>query len=446
MLVGCYLAVLSAVALLWARFNFSGVYRKNLQHRLDPQDEPQEAGEPASGRAALDGFAPVSAAGDQANERLPMVALLCPGRNEAEHLDQTLPGLCQQDYPRYRVVFVDDHSDDATPAITAACAARYGHLTVLRHAGDPPAGWTGKCWALHLGYQRLQQLEQAEQAAALADDQAEGATADERSLPQAEFLCFTDADIHWDPRCLRRAVELAQHSGADVVALWPRLTFGSAAEAIVQMQMVLAIGLLFPFEKAMDPAWPDTLTGGAFILVRRSLYDRIGGHEAVHDQVVEDLALGRKLKAAGGRIRIALAPQLLWCRMYNGWADMWEGLTKNAYAGMEYRPLRLAWVVPVILLANVLPPVYLIASLLWLAAAPSPWALAGVGLSAMTVLLPARAMNVVRRLLDLPARYAWTVPLGSALYAAIILASAWRYHHGGNVWKDRAYGPTTRPA
>lgn len=422
-LAAIYLTILAGVAAMWGWFNVSRTYRSNLQHVLRQWDAEVCETASATRQSPIAPGGSASARTSQIEvQRWPSVAILSPGRNEAEHLGETLPELCTQDYPSHRVVFIDDHSDDQTPTITAACSAKYDNLLVVRNDQNPPADWVGKCWAMHMGYRALKQAEAAGQ------------------LPTAEWVCFTDADIHWNPTCLRAAMAMAMETEADIVALCPQLTFGTPVEAIVQSQMVLALGLFFPFEKAMDPAHPDTLTGGAFILVRRSLYDSIGGHEAVHDQVVDDINLGRKLKAAGGKVRIALAPQLMWCRMYNGWQDMWEGLTKNAYAGLEYKLWRVAVLSPAVLLCNILPPVYVLISAIWLAVSPGAMSLMAMGLALLTLLLPIRLMNAVRKILELPWPYALAMPAGSAIYLVFVLASTWRYYRGGNIWKGRAYG------
>jgi len=392
------LAALVFVSLaLWVFFNFSPARRDCFNHRVLLEDA-----HPA----------------DRGDEHLPPAAIICPGRNEASWIDKTIPDLCEQDYPGLRVVFIDDHSDDATPAITAQMDQHYPHLTVVRNEVEPPAGWVGKCWAVRQGYAALQHSDKQE---------------------EITWLCFTDADIRWHPQCLRAAMHYGQRYNADVVGLFPKLEFGSAIEPLGQLTMVLALGLLFPFEKAMDPRHPDTLTGGAFILVRRSLYDQIGGHESVKGCVVEDLNLGKNLKAAGAKIRIAATPELLRCRMYEGFWDMWEGLTKNAYAGMQYKPhwavgfLSAAWLI------NVLPPVYLIVSLILALRTHDPIAWACVAGSFITVLLQTRAMNAIRKMMGLKWWWAWSVPAGSALYSVFMIVSVWRYYVGGNKWKGRSY-------
>jgi chlorobactene glucosyltransferase len=395
-----WVVALAAGAGVWGWLNLSRTHRSTMRYVLDANEVKSDAG-------------------------LPRVAIVVPGRDEAAHLPATLAGLCEQDYPDYRVVFVDDGSTDGTPAITREMKERYDHLREVRNEGDPPAGWVGKPHAVWRGYEAL-----------VAEERRTGW--------RASWVCFTDADIHWDSKCLRSAVRHAQATGADLVGLYPQLAFGSWREAVVQLQLVLALGVLYPVERAMDPAHPDTLTGGAFMLVRRSHYDAIGGHRAVQSLVVEDLALGKALKANGARVRVAMARGLMRCRMYEGWADQWEGLTKNAYAGLEYKPLRALGMLIGVGVFNVLPTVSLAG---WGVAAAAGsvdfgsvygW-LPGV-LAAAGTLAGARAMNAARKFCGLNGLYAWSLAVGSVVYGVIVVASIRDYYVGGNRWKGRRYG------
>ncbi len=433
-------AALSAA--VWAWLNIPR-YAKLLRHTLAQPGEgfadgPEEAGDGgprAGGGAGRGGW--------------PGVAILTPGRDEAEHLPTVLPELCEQDYPRHRVVFIDDASGDATPRITQAMAQRYDNLTVVRNEQPPPPGWMGKCWAIQQGYEALVKLE-AESAGCELEGKRISKTSSEDSPDLSagledrasafDWLCFTDADIHWHPLLLRRAMAYCAEHDAELLGVAPTLRFGSAAEAIVQLQLILALGLMLPYDAVVNPDSPRTLTGGAFILVKRRYYDQIGGHTAVKGEMVEDLKLGMALKAAGARHRVALAGDLQWCRMYDGPADLWEGLTKNAYAGLMHRWWLALPACGILLITNVLPPVYFITALVWLILAPGGWMPATALLfSVVALLAQARALNAVRKLMDLPARYAWTTPLGSAAYLLIILASMMQYHTRGNTWKGRRY-------
>ena len=193
MLVWGPAAVLGVSAGVWAWLLLTSGWRKNEQYRLEAEDASPE------GRDA---------------DAVPVV-VICPGRNEAEHLPSTLDALCRQDYGNYRVIFVDDQSNDDTPAVVERLGERHAHLIGLRNDEDPPAGWIGKCYAIHLAVTHLRRLE-----------------AESPGEPRARFLCFTDADIHWDPLCLRANVEHARRHGAGLVALFPKLVFGLGAGAV----------------------------------------------------------------------------------------------------------------------------------------------------------------------------------------------------------------------
>ena len=426
-----YLAATFSVCVLWIYFNFSKTYRSNLKYHLNPN----EVGNWLRKKGLISATQPEETAGVREfaatkADLLPSVAVLSPGRNEGNHINTTLPSLCVQNYPgSYRVLFIDDDSEDNTQTVCAKLIKQHDNLNVLRNEGELPTGWVGKCWALHQGYKQLQKLE--------AENTNQG-------LIAAKLLCFTDADIHWEPSCLLAAVEYMKQHDADVVALFPKLKFGTVSEALVQLQLMLALGVFYPFEKAMDPKHPETLTTGAFILVKREAYDRIGGHHAVKGDVLDDIKLGISLKENGANIRIAMGGGLLWCRMYDGWWDMWEGLTKSAFAGLHYSLCRAAGMCALTILGNILVPAYLAISLLVLANNSGAWwAWLAVGFTAGGLIFQTRMMNAIRKMVSLNWWYAFAMPIGCAIYLVILTASIWHNFFGGNIWKGRRY---TKPA
>jgi len=429
------LGLIAVPVLVWGFINLTGTLNQRALHLLSDEHTPPDAAAPPPGDEPI--------------------AILCPARNEEAHLRQTLTDLCEQDHPDYRVILIDDASDDATGRIADELATQYPHLHVLHTTKPPPAGWVGKNWAIHQGYQYLQQLEAAEQSwmPATESNEQRSTTADSTTsqFPTAErrtlnserpaWLCFTDADVRWSPDLLRLSVAHAHAHEADMTSLLPGLEFGSFSEAIVQLQMMLALQVLMPMDKAMDPEDRRSIAAGAFILIERGWYDHIGGHEAVANKVVEDINLSRVLKAQGATLRVAWAKDHLWCRMYDGFAAQWEGLTKNAFAGLDYSWWRAAGVIGGALIANVLPPIYLLIALVWFIAVPS-W-LSGTALvsGVLATILSMRALYQVRKVTDLPRWYGLTMPVGSGLYLAILIASMWRSVRGGNRWKGRAYRP-----
>ncbi|MFI5378457.1 MAG: glycosyltransferase, partial [Tepidisphaerales bacterium] len=319
--------------------------------------------------------------------------------------------ICAQDYPALRVLLVNDQSDDDSPAVLAKLEAEHANLRVVD--GTPrPAGWCGKPWAV-------------KQAADRAD---------------TPWLCFTDADIFFHPLAVRQAMRLAQHGGYDMVSLFPTLIFSSGIEKIGMAGLMTIIALIFPPGKANDPRSKVALAAGGFILIRREAYDKIGGHEAVKAEIIEDVNLAKKLKESGAKTHSRLSHDLVRTQMYEDFNDMWEGMSKNAYAGMEYQP-RKFWVGLMFGLAFVvLPPAYLLFGLVWLLRSHSRTSLLFAAIAA--VMWTAQCL-VHRRsvcFLRLPWWHAFLMPLSIALYCAIATHSAWQHHYGGGTtWKGRKY-------
>ena len=392
-------AVLGASAIaaaFWAAAYASPVRRRNLFYRIEADDElPEPPVEP--------------------------VAVICPGRDEARQLPETLARLARQDHPDYVVFFVDDASGDDTPAVARRIASRHAHLHVVRVESPPPAGWVGKCWAIEHG-----------RAALVAHERAAGR--------RYALIAFTDADVSWHPACLRQAVSALRSGDADVLGILPHVRLETPAERLVVPMLALAVGLAAPFERVMDPQRKEALLAGGFILADREAYERIGGHAAVAGRILEDIGLAHAFKAAGARLRIGATRELVTGRMYEGWRDLREGLAKNAYAGVGYRPAALFGLSLLVLAANVAPPLYVVGGLAGYLAASWPLGPAIAALGGIAAACQARVMNAVRREMDLPLAYAFAVPAGSALYLGILAVSAWQHHRGGNVWKGRRYG------
>ena len=260
---------------------------------------------------------------DAPGVRAPFVSVLIPARNEARRIVPCLRSLLAQDYPNFEMVVLDDHSEDATAAIVldhGFSRAADGPRRLL--AGQPlPEGWTGKSWACH-------QL-------------AAGARGD--------YLLFTDADTMHDPAALGAFVGHALDTQAALLSAWPRqVTETWSEQAVIPLVYVLLLGALphyllhrlqrHPeYARNSSPASLQTLgaANGQYMLFRRDAYEAIGGHAAVRDHLVEDVALGRLVagRVADG-MRLINCDGSAWvrCRMYTSFAEVWEGFTKNLRA------------------------------------------------------------------------------------------------------------------
>ncbi|WP_138735977.1 glycosyltransferase [Modestobacter excelsi] len=238
------------------------------------------------------------------------VTVVLPVRDEAGQAGGCLAAvLAQRGVGDLGVVVVDDGSTDGTAAEVRAVAD--DRVTLL--PGSPPApGWLGKPNA-------------CAQGAAAAGD--------------ADVLVFLDADVRLRPDAVAQAVAVLDDTGLDLVSPWPRQLAGSAAERLVQPLQQWLWGTLLPLRLAERSPRPSlAAANGQFLVVRRAAYDRAGGHTAVRGAVIEDVALLRAVKAAGGRGVVVDGSTLANCRMYDGWAGVRDGYGKSLWSALGGRP------------------------------------------------------------------------------------------------------------
>ena len=334
----------------------------------------------------------------------PRASVLVPARNEEAHIRACVESLLAQAYPDFEVIVLDDDSDDATPTILAELAAGDQRLRVLR-GGALPAGWTGKNHACHL-------LSQA----------ADGA-----------LLLFVDADTRHHPRMLADAVAFFAARPLDVLSAMPRLEMPTLGTMLLVPFPAFAASVLQPRVLAYRTRlWFLGALNGQWTMYSRDAYDRLGGHAAVRSDAVEDLALGRKVAAAGMRWRVEDATDYITVRMYDRFAPAWRGFAKNYHALAGPWPFSLlAWLA--VLATTLAGPAAVIASLS-VGGAVVP--LGGLVAIALMVTLWAGAAYLCR----LP----WpVVPLGWAILTCSALLGLWSIalRIGGRAsWKGRRLG------
>jgi len=178
-------------------------------------------------------------------------------------------------------------------------------------------------------------------------------------------------------------------------------------------------------------------------LIKRSVYDAIGGHERIKDQIVEDKAISEQVKWNGYRLIVANGYSLARTRMYTSLPEMWEGWTKNIYLGLSDRPA-LMWLgafgALILLVAALVLPVWPLLGLYWYFGGGGWPALAVIVQSVIlwAVILYVRARVAIG--MGISPRYALSLPLGAAVFAAMMFTSAWKIISGkGVAWKGRIY-------
>jgi chlorobactene glucosyltransferase len=356
-----------------------------------------------------------------ARDAAPLVSIIVPARNEADNISACIATLTNTAYPNREIIVVDDGSVDGTTDIARILAARSNGAIRLIEGAPLPDDWLGKCWACWQGYQAA----------------------------RGEVLLFTDADTRHDDELLGCAVGALNQPGVELVTTLPRQLMESFWERVVLPHIFTILALRYRdprrINRTTNPR--EVLANGQFILMRRTTYEALGGHEAVRGAVTEDVRLAQRVVAAGGHVYLAHAADLMETRMYRSLDGIVEGWTKNLAPGMRgtVAPVFervLPWVVGLLTIGFWTVPAALFAlSLLTpVSAAVGSWAMTATFVSfAFWAYIHAR--------MGVPVRHALFFPLGGLVAGCLFLRSAL----GGRRirWKGRTYdldGSGRRPA
>ena len=340
--------------------------------------------------------------------RAPRVSIVVPACNEADHIEAALKSLLNLDYPDYEVIVVNDRSTDATGEILDRLqedrqqrGEELHHRLRVMHIRELPPGWLGKTHAMWT-----------------AGKQASG-----------DWILFTDADVVYREDTLRRAVAYGERERADHVVVFPTMVMESVGErmmiAFFQSQFVFARR---PW-KAADRKSRDAIGVGAFNLIRREVYERIGTYERMRLDILDDMRLGELVKQEGFDQRVAFGRNLLLLRWVFGATGMVRNLTKNGFAILKFNGWFAAMTVCGVLLLNVGPFVG--------AAMATGWARTGfvAALAAIGLIYVGMSWHS-----DVPPQYVVLHPVGAAVFCYALARSAvLTLRRGGVEWRGTLY-------
>jgi len=340
----------------------------------------------------------------------PSVGIVVPARDEAAVLPASLPSLLAQDYPgRAEIFLVDDGSSDGTGDLARELSRAHGGLPLtVDSPGEPPAGWTGKLWAVRHG---------------IALARARG----------PEFLLLTDADIAHEPDSLRELVAAARTGGFDVVSQMARLRVESLWERLVVPAFVYFFAQLYPFRRIGRKGARTAAAAGGCVLLRAETAERARIPDAIRHAVIDDVALARTVKGGGGHIWLGLAEKVDSVRPYPRLHDLWRMVSRSAYAQLRHNPLLLLGTVVGLALVYLVPPAALVAG-----AAGGDAATAVLGGLAWLVMTGTYVPMV--RYYRQPLWLAPLLPFTAFLYLLMTVDSAVQHYRGrGAAWKGRTY-------
>ncbi|MFP4527638.1 MAG: glycosyltransferase [Candidatus Kapaibacterium sp.] len=261
------------------------------------------------------------------HESGPRVSVLVPARNEAANIAGCIRSLAAQDYPDMEIIICDDCSTDNTAGIASQAARGADNIRIIEGT-EPQPGWTGKNHACH-------QLSQ---------------------LATGEILIFTDADDRHATDAVSRTVGYMRKWDASLASAFPGMVMRSPAEKLVIPMIDMIIYSMFILWSARFVPWNIfAAANGQWLAITREAYDTIGGHSGVRDFVVEDVALARRAKKAGLRILTASGLDMVESRMYTGWRDVWQGLSKNLFGLTNYNGPLFAMLLSALFISCVIP-------------------------------------------------------------------------------------------
>lgn len=337
-----------------------------------------------------------------------MVSAIIPARDEEASIARAVESVAAQPEVS-EVIVVNDQSTDRTAAILSELAARIPKVKIL-NTGERPAGWVGKNYAASLG--------------AVA--------------ARGDWLLFTDADTFHLPGSTRRALADAVDHDAPLVSYSPEQELGTFWERALIPVIYCRLAAKFSFARVNDPRRSDAAANGQFLLILRDVYQAIGGHAGVAGEILEDVALARRVKEAGHRIYFTAPMGTVRTRMYRSFRAMWQGWTKNLYPLMCGSLRSLSW--------ELSPFLFLAIFIL----VEGSWGLKhdraiflGCCAAALAMMHASYGLALHKNLY--PLSYITYMVPGVCLYAAILVASWWKNTRGVVVWKGREYPGRVQP-
>ncbi|MEG4226060.1 glycosyltransferase family 2 protein [Microcoleus sp. N9_B2] len=355
----------------------------------------------------------------------PKVSVIVPAYNEAENIRDCAIAILEStplSVDNLEVLIVDDRSTDDTKAIGQTLQQHLNDPRLKILAGQPrPTNqyWAGKNWACAQAVQ----------------------------IATGDFLLFIDADVRLKPGAIETAIATAQTEKIDLLTCMPALVCECFAEWLVQPIMFNHLAVCYDFTAVNDPTTDSAFAGGPFMLFRRSAYEKIGGHEAVAGEIVEDVELARRIKRAGLKLALYSGSNLASVRMYRSWSALWEGWTKNLYLGAKRSWGMMIYMAAIMLFIYPMPWLALaillangdFAEILTITNYQLPITWLTICLSLIVIWQHYNWRRLGAEISDCPTKYWWLGGLGGTLIAAIAIGSAIKTETGwGWTWRGRA--------
>jgi chlorobactene glucosyltransferase len=358
----------------------------------------------------------VGVSGDDPEQGWPSVSVVVPAHNEERVIVGCVQSLLDQEYPNMELTVVLDRCTDGTQALLEPIAAADDRLSLLINESCP-SDWAGKCNAARLG--------------------ARGARGDR--------LLFIDADTHADPGLFKAAVRLASDREIALLSLLSTLTCEHSFERTAQPVASMTLMSLYPPDLVNREPDGRPFANGQFMLFDRLSYEAIGGHDAVKNDLLEDIAFARCISSDGGRVNILNADGMFTCSMYSSIESFRSGWLRIFIESCKRKPARLRKMARRVLLTGTILPIVLVVAVVLgvLTALEADAHLLGIALGSaagVALLLQAVTLVTVHRVGHQPVSSVWRHPMGSIEVASILRKAANVLSNGEPiVWAGKSY-------
>jgi hypothetical protein len=245
------------------------------------------------------------------------VCVVVPAYNESRVIAGLIRSLRAETYPQLRIVLALDRCTDDTASIVRTEIAGDARFEIIE-IDACPADWAGKVHAVHAGVTRS------------------------RGAAEAEYLLFADADTVFVPECIASALAMMRHRKLDFLSLLSTLTHDTWFERVVQTAAAFELMRQYPLTLANAPKDRRAFANGQFMLFKREAYEAVGGHAAVRNALLEDLALARLIEAEERSAGVFIAAGLFRCRMYADWSQFQRGWKRIFIEAANREPKRLS--------------------------------------------------------------------------------------------------------
>jgi len=229
----------------------------------------------------------------------PKVSIILPARNEEKFIEKCLDSLIKQDYDNYEIITINDSSNDATGDIIKKYSEKFPKVISV-DAKPKPDGWIGKNWACIEGYKKA----------------------------SGDLLLFTDADTAHTSSVISLAVSHLLSLELDVLTVIPRMLCLDKITKITLPMISTFLHTRFSALRVNDTSKNTGYFFGSFFIIKKSTYDSVGTHEGVKGELVEDGALGRKVKESGFKMRMVRGEHLVDAVWARDMPTLWNALKR----------------------------------------------------------------------------------------------------------------------